>query len=61
MDAGAGAVENDTLEGIQNLVNKWSISDRTPLSTAAQNCFTERLHIARTVECLIEVMKESAR
>ena len=60
MDAGAGAVENDTLGGIQKLVNLWSISDRTPLSTAAQKCFAERLHIARTVECLIKVMKESA-
>ena len=60
MDAGAGAVESDTPEGIQNLANLWTVSNRTPLSTAAQKCFAERLHIARTVERLLGVMQEPA-
>ena len=28
VDAGAGAVESDTLKGIEKLVNQWCISDR---------------------------------
>ena len=60
MDAGAGAVESDTPEGIQNLANLWTVSNRTPLSTAAQKCFAERLHIAHTVERLLGVMQEPA-
>ena len=61
VDAGAGAVESDTLKGIEKLVNQWCISDRPKLSTAAQKCFKERLHISRTVEKLIEVMQETVR
>ena len=59
IDAGAGAVEVDTLEGIQKMVNQWTVCDHTKLSLAAKNCFTERLHISRTTERLIEVMKRS--
>ena len=59
IDAGAGAVEVDTLEGIQKMVNKWTVCDHTKQSLAAKNCFTERLHISRTTERLIEVMKRS--
>ena len=59
IDAGAGAVEVDTLEGIQKMVNKWTVCDHTKLSLAAKNCFTERLHISRTTDRLIEVMKRS--
>jgi glycosyltransferase involved in cell wall biosynthesis len=59
IDAGAGAVEVDTFEGIQKMVNKWTVCDHTKLSLAAKNCFTERLHISRTTERLIEVMKRS--
>ena len=59
IDAGAGAVEVDTLEGIQKMVNKWTVRDHTKLSLAAKKCFAERLHISRTTDRLIEVMKRS--
>ena len=59
-NAGAGTVESDTPKGIENLVNQWSVSDRDKLSMRAQKCFTERLHISRTVENLIEVMEQPA-
>ena len=59
IDLGAGAVEVDTLEGIQKMVNKWTVCDHTKLSLAAKKCFAERLHISRTTERLIEVMKRS--
>ena len=50
----------DTPKGIENLLNQWSVSDRDKLSMGAQKCFTDSLHISRTVENLIEVMEQPA-
>ena len=61
IDAGAGNVEIDTLKGIENLLNQWSVADRNKLSMGAQKCFTDSLHISRTVENLIEVMEQPAK
>ena len=48
IDAGAGAVEVDTLEGIQKMVkqNKWTVRDHTRLSLAAKNCYGAITHLA---------------
>ena len=56
IEAGAGRVEKDTPKGIENLVSQWIKSNRDELSTIAQKCFEERLHIRRTAKRLMEVM-----
>lgn len=57
--AGAGRVAPDNQEGIENLLNQWLIDSRPKLSTAAQKCFEERLHIKQTVKSLIGIISES--
>ncbi len=59
VEAGAGEAEKDTPEGVCNLIGKWMKQDRKSLGIASEKCFRERLHIERTAERLIRIMKES--
>ena len=58
IEAGAGRVAPDNQEGIEILLNQWLIDSRPELSTAAQKCFQERLHINQTVKRLVETISK---
>jgi len=59
VDAGAGVVEKDDPNGIQQLVDQWMVSrDSSQQSKAAKQCFEERLHMDRTVQKLCKIFKQ---
>lgn len=61
VDAGAGVVEKDDANGIQQLVDQWVVSrDRSQQSKAAKQCFEERLHMDRTVQKLCKIFKQAS-
>jgi len=57
VEAGAGVVERDTPQGIQDLVDNWIVSEKINLGEAARRCFEKSLHIGRTAERLIKTMQ----
>ena len=57
VEAGAGVVERDTPQGIQDLVDNWIVSEKINLGEAARKCFEKSLHIGRTAERLIKTMQ----
>ena len=56
----AGLVEKDTQEGIDNLLGHWLSGRVQSKSENARRCFQENLHISKTTDRLIELIREAA-
>ena len=54
----AGFVENDTLNGVKLLLDRWTKGTMHMKSQNAQTCFREKLHISRTAEKIIQLFEE---
>jgi hypothetical protein len=59
VNAGAGFVANDDLDGINNLLKKWFAGEHKEMTENAQYCFNEKLHIRKTVENICKILKIS--
>ena len=51
----AGFVDNDSQEGVDNLINKWISGKVQYKKLHAINCFKEKLHIYSTAEKIIDI------
>ena len=47
INAGAGFVANDDIDGINNLLKKWFASEHKEMTENAHHCFNEKLHIRK--------------
>lgn len=56
----AGLVENDTQEGIDKLLRHWLSGRVQKKAQNARRCFQENLHISKTTDRLIELIREAA-
>ncbi|MEC8243867.1 MAG: glycosyltransferase [Verrucomicrobiota bacterium] len=54
----AGFVENDTLGGVNLLLDHWTKGKMQTKSQNARKCFREKLHISRTAEKVIQLFEE---
>lgn len=60
VDDGAGFAEPDDREGTRRLIERWSgtpASQRDEMRRNARACFTQRFHIERAVDSLVEVLE----
>lgn len=58
-DAGGGFVEDDTLEGTERLLSKWtslSPDERRAMRTKARQCFEENFEITKAAESLLDAI-----
>jgi 2-polyprenyl-3-methyl-5-hydroxy-6-metoxy-1,4-benzoquinol methylase len=51
----AGFVDNDSQEGVDNLMKKWISGKVQSKKLHAINCFKEKLHIYSTAEIIIDI------
>lgn len=57
--ANAGIVENDTIEGVQNLLELWrqlSLDEKLEMGQQAQNCYKKNFSVRTVSKRLIEVL-----
>jgi len=59
VNAGAGFVANDDIDGINNLLEKWFAGEHKEMTENAHYCFNEKLHIRKTVENICKIFKIS--
>ena len=59
VNARAGLVGNDDLDGINNLLKKWFTGEHKEMTENAHHCFNEKLHIRKTVENICKIFKIS--
>lgn len=58
-DSEAGKVEEDTFEGIQNLVGQWAAIPAHNLCENARRCFEQKLHISQAADSLLHILTEN--
>ena len=56
----AGLVENDTQEGIDKLLRYWLSGRVQKKAQNARRCFQENLHISKTTDRLVELIREAS-